>query len=165
MKLSESIGVPMAEEKHVENDYRDFIDLLNKNKVDYIIIGAYSTIFHTKIARETQDIDFWIRKTESNAERCVAAIKDFCGLDIDKNELMGDKEIFFIGQAPNRIDIFNMQGKMSFEEAFSRKNIGTFKGTQAYFIAKDDLIKLKEYFGRDQDTKDLIRLKKLSKRD
>ena len=70
----------MAEEKQVENDYREFIDLLNTNNVDYLVIGAYSTIFHTKIPRETQDIDFWIRKTEPNAERCAKAIKEFCGL-------------------------------------------------------------------------------------
>ncbi len=150
----------MVEEKQVENDYKEFIDLLNINKVDYLVIGAYSTIFHTKIPRETQDIDFWIRKTEPNAERCAKAIKEFCGLEIDKAELLGDKEIFFIGKEPNRIDIFNSQEKLSFEDAYSHKQTGTFKGTVAHFISKEDLIKLKEYFGRDKDIKDLKRLKK-----
>jgi hypothetical protein len=31
----------------VENDYREFIGLLNANRVDYLVIGAYSAIFHT----------------------------------------------------------------------------------------------------------------------
>ena len=150
----------MAEEKQVENDYRDFIEFLNKNGVDYLVIGAYSTMFHTKIPRETQDIDFWIRKTEANAENCVKAIKEFCGLDIDKSELLKDKEIFFIGSEPNRIDIFNTQEDLPFEEAYSRKQTGTFKGTRTYYISKEDLIKLKEYFGRDKDKKDIKRLTK-----
>ncbi|MBU0951656.1 MAG: nucleotidyltransferase [Elusimicrobia bacterium] len=154
----------MVQEKQVENDYREFIELLNKNKVDYLVIGAYSTIFHTKIPRETQDIDFWIRKTEANAEKCVKAIKEFCGIEIGRETLLGDKEIFFIGQEPNRIDIFNTQKGLSFEEAYSHKEIGTFKGTQVCFVSKKDLIRLKEYFGRNKDIKDLKRLKKSKKK-
>jgi len=41
--------------------------------------------------------------------------------------------------------------------------MGTFKGTQVCFISKNDLIKLKEYFGRKTDIKDLKRLKKSKK--
>lgn len=150
----------MAEEKQVENDYRDFIELLNKNNVEYLVIGAYAAIFHTKIPRETQDIDFWIKKTEYNAEQCAKTIKEFCGLEINKKDLLGNKEIFFIGKAPNRIDIFNSQEGLSFEEAYLRKQTAAFNGMLTYFISKRDLIKLKEHFSRDKDIKDLKRLKK-----
>ena len=150
----------MAPEKPVEDDYRDFINLLNKHAVEYLIIGSYSIIFHSKVPRETQDIDFWIRKNPANATKCARAIKDFCGLDIDKNLLIGDKEIFFIGEAPNRIDIFNKQAGFSFDKAYAHKETGYFKGAPAYFVSKDDLIKLKEHFGRKTDLRDLKRLKK-----
>lgn len=153
----------MAEEKQVENDYRDFIVLLNKNGVDYLIIGAYSAIFYTHVPRETKDMDFWIRKTEENAEKCAKAIREFCGLEFDKKDLLGEKEIFFIGLDPNRIDIFNTQEGLSFDEAYSRKNTGTFKGIHAQFISKEDLIRLKEYFKRDIDLKDITRLKNILK--
>jgi hypothetical protein len=150
----------MAREKQAEDDYREFIELLNKNKVECLIIGAYSVIFHTKIPRETKDIDFWIKKTPENAEKCTKAIYDFCDLKIDKKELLSDKEIFFIGEEPNRIDIFNKQKGLTFDEAFAHKKIGVSKGIGAYFISKNDLIKLKEYFLRSRDSKDLKRLKK-----
>ena len=151
----------MVEEKQSENDYRDFIELLNKNKVEYLVIGSYSTMFYTKMPRETKDIDFWIKKTEENAEHCVKAIHEFSGLEIDKKELLGNKEIFFIGKEPNRIDIFNKQEGLDFEEAFSRKKTGMFKGMQVNFVSKADLIKLKEHFDRQSDRKDLKRLKRL----
>lgn len=154
----------MEREKQVENDYRDFINLLNKYDVEYLIIGAYSVIYYTKVPRETKDIDFWIRRTRENASKCSAAIKEFCGADVKPEELLGDKEIFFIGKEPNRIDIFNEQKGLSFEEAFSRKKVGSFKGVKAFFISKDDLIKLKDYFYRTPDLKDLKRLKGQSKK-
>jgi len=123
-----------------------------------------AVIYYTKIPRETQDIDFWIRKTESNAAHCAKAIKEFSGLEIDKKELLGDKEIFFIGREPNRIDIFNTQEGLSFEEAYFRKQEGQFKGMLTYFISKEDLIKLKEHFSRDKDIKDLKRLQNVKGR-
>ena len=70
------------------------------------------------------------------------------------------KEIFFIGIEPNRIDILNDQEGFSFSEAYSHKKAGVFKGVKAYFISKEDLIKVKRYFKRDADIKDLKRLKK-----
>ena len=150
----------MGREKPVENDYRDFISALNKYSVDYLIIGAYSVIFHTNIPRETKDFDVWIRPSEENADKCVKAIKEFCGLKIEKSDLLGKKEIFFIGIEPNRIDILNDQEGFSFSEAYSHKKAGVFKGVKAYFISKEDLIKVKRYFKRDADIKDLKRLKK-----
>ncbi|HAM38955.1 MAG TPA: hypothetical protein DCP53_06160 [Elusimicrobia bacterium] len=151
----------MEREKQVENDYRDFIELLNKNNAEYLILGAYSVIYHTNTPRETLDIDFWIKKTEDNAAKVAKAIKEFNGLDIDKKDLLEEKGIVFIGKEPNKIDIFNEQADLSFDKAYKRKKIGTFKGMTAYFISKVDLLKLKEYFGREQDIKDIKRLKKI----
>ena len=151
----------MEGEKQVENDYRDFIELLNKNNAEYLILGAYSVIYHTNTPRETLDIDFWIKKTEDNAAKVAKAIKEFNGLDIDKKDLLEEKGIVFIGKEPNKIDIFNEQADLSFDKAYKRKKIGTFKGMTAYFISKVDLLKLKEYFGREQDIKDIKRLKKI----
>ncbi|MFH1540387.1 MAG: nucleotidyltransferase [Elusimicrobiota bacterium] len=154
----------MEEKKQVEGDYRDFIKLLNKNNVEYLIHGAYSVIFHTNIPRETGDMDFWIKKTEENAGKVVKAIKDFNGLEIDKKDLLQDKVILTIGEKPYRIDIFNEQANFSFNEAYKRKIPGTFKGLIAYFISKEDSLKLKKYFDREQDTKDIKRLEAVIKK-
>ncbi len=124
----------MEKEKQVEDDYRDFIELLNKNNVEYLIVGAYSVIYHTNVPRETGDMDFWIKNTEENAEKVAMAIKEFNGLEIDKKDLLTKRGIIFIGQKPNRIDIFNEQADLSFDDAYKHKKMGMFKSMPTYFI-------------------------------
>ena len=110
----------MENERTREDDYKDFAALLNKHGADYLIVGAYAVVYHTNLPRDTRDIDFWIRPTAENAARCVKAIREFCGLEFKKEELLEDK-IFFIGQEPNRLDIFNSQGPLDFEKAWEKK--------------------------------------------
>jgi len=61
---------------------------------------------------------------------------------------------------PHRIDIYNSQGKLSFSDAWAKKAEDKFRGAKAYYIAKGDLINLKEFYNRDIDKKDVKRLKK-----
>ena len=41
----------------IHPDFYDFVKALNKGKVDYVIVGAYSLAFHG-FPRATGDIDF-----------------------------------------------------------------------------------------------------------
>lgn len=150
----------MEQEKQYEEDFKEFIELLNKHGVEYMIVGAYAVMYHTNISRDTKDIDFWINKTKENAARCVQAIKEFNGLDVTATDLLGEKEIFFIGEEPYRIDILTKQGDFPFDKTYTGKEVGKFRDTKAFFISKNDLIVLKEHFYRDQDVKDLKRLYK-----
>jgi predicted nucleotidyltransferase len=43
-------------------DFEEFIELLNKYKVEFVIIGGYALGFHG-IPRFTGDIDIFIRQT------------------------------------------------------------------------------------------------------
>ena len=152
----------MEHEKTREDDYKDFAGLLNKHGADYLIVGAYAVIYHTHIPRDTKDIDFWIRPTSENAEKCVKAIEEFCGIEIKKEELLKD-EIFFIGRDPHRLDIFNSQGKIDFDEAWKKKADGKLRDIAVHYISREDLIILKQYFDRPHDQKDLKRLKRKNK--
>jgi len=40
-------------------DFKEFIALLNKNRVRYLVIGGYAVAFHGH-PRYTKDIDLWI---------------------------------------------------------------------------------------------------------
>jgi nucleoside-diphosphate-sugar epimerase len=44
----------------VHEDFKDFIDALNKNNVEYVIVGAFALAFHGH-PRATGDIDIWLR--------------------------------------------------------------------------------------------------------
>lgn len=152
----------MEHEKTREDDYKEFAGLLNRHGVDYLIVGSYAVIYHTHIPRDTKDIDFWIRPTPENADKCVKAIKDFCGLEIKKEDLLGET-IFFIGREPHRLDIFNSQGKIKFDTAWEKRADGNLRDIAVHYISRDDLMELKEYFGRPHDQKDLKRLKRKDK--
>ena len=60
----------------LQKDLREFIELLNSHKVDYLIVGGHAVAFHG-YPRYTGNIGFLVRATEENASRIVAALKEF----------------------------------------------------------------------------------------
>ena len=57
-------------------DFEDFIKLLNKHKVEYMVVGGYALAFHGK-PRHTGDLDIWINVTAENAQSMIKVIKEF----------------------------------------------------------------------------------------
>jgi len=43
-------------------NFKEFLELLNKNQVDYLIVGGYAVITHG-YPRYTGDLDIWINAT------------------------------------------------------------------------------------------------------
>ena len=50
----------------IPQDFKEFIQLLNKHEVRYLIVGGYAVGFYSR-PKFTEDIDFWIECNESNA--------------------------------------------------------------------------------------------------
>ena len=89
-------------------DFEDFVKLLNKHQVDYMVVGGYALAFHGK-PRHTGDLDIWINSSETNAEKLVSAIKEFglASLGLTKSDFMQEGFVTQIGYPPLRIDILN----------------------------------------------------------
>lgn len=51
----------------VEKDFEEFIELLNKYNVSYMIIGAYALALYTR-PRNTGDIDIFFNKDSENVQ-------------------------------------------------------------------------------------------------
>ena len=51
----------------ISKDFKEFIKLLSKNKVKYLIVGGYAVAFHGH-PRYTKDLDIWILMEKTNAE-------------------------------------------------------------------------------------------------
>lgn len=49
-------------------DFKEFIQLLNANQVDYLIIGGYAVAIHGH-PRYTKDIDIWVEMSIEPAEQ------------------------------------------------------------------------------------------------
>ena len=55
----------------LEKDFEDFVKLLNKFKVAYMIVGGYGLALHGK-PRHAGDLDIWIEVSEDNAAKLVS---------------------------------------------------------------------------------------------
>ncbi len=145
--------------------FREFIEALNKNEVQYILIGGYAVGAYGYI-RGTGDLDIFINSTEENAEKAILACIEY---GIPKEKLA--KEMFIvpkmigIGEIPLRIEILKKLDIVDFQYAFERVIKTVVDGVSINVISLDDLILLKKAAvkGRDKprDTEDLKFLQKL----
>ncbi|GAC1305546.1 MAG: nucleotidyl transferase AbiEii/AbiGii toxin family protein [Mucilaginibacter sp.] len=149
----------------LDKDFEDFIILLNKNEVDYMIVGGYALAFHGK-PRHTGDLDIWIDLSDKNAKKMVRVLNEFgmASLGMVKADFLKNGAIAQIGYPPLRIDILNEIDGVDFKEAYINKLIIDIEGLPVNYIGLDDLIKNKQASGRQQDISDINTLNKLKKK-
>jgi hypothetical protein len=145
----------------ISKDLREFIDLLNANKVEYIVVGGFAVAWHGH-PRFTADIDFLVRPDRTNAETLVKALRDFGfgGLGIVPEDLCRPDQILQLGVKPNRIDLITSIAGVSFEEAWASRVAGSIDSIPVFFIGLDELIRNKEAAARPQDVADAHALRK-----
>ncbi len=144
----------------IHQDFREFIELLNKNEVDYLIVGAFALAFHGH-PRYTGDIDFWIRNDLSNAKKIFKCINEF-GFPIDKldeKDFTSDDLIFQMGYPPVRIDVITSVEALEFDVSFKNRKQKEIDGLKINFINIEDFKKNKKAVGRPKDLGDLESLK------
>ncbi len=146
----------------VEKDFKEFIELLNKNNVRYLIVGGYAFSYYAE-PRFTKDIDFLIETAPDNADALINALNEFGfgGVGIKKEDLLSPGKIIQLGNAPVRIDILTSATAIDFPAAWKNRTTGEYGDITAYFISKPDLIKNKKASGRKQDIADVEKLKKI----
>lgn len=143
----------------LDPDIQEFITLLNKNQVKYLLIGGYAVLFY-KVQRYTRDIDFLIDPNLDNAKKMVKVLEEFGmgTLGLKEEDFMDDM-IIQIGFEPNRIDILKSAPGIVFAEAYKNRQTGKLEdGTTINVISKNDLIKNKKVIGRDKDRFDVSEL-------
>jgi len=59
-----------------EQDFVDFIDLLNNHQVEYMVVGAHALAYHGR-PRHTGDLDIWIKPSIENAGKMLNVLDDF----------------------------------------------------------------------------------------
>ena len=145
-------------------DTENLLKLLNERKVDFVIIGATAFPVYG-YARATLDIDIFIRATEKNALKTLAALRKF-GYDVSdvkKEDLL--KKKLLIRQYSVETDIHPFVRGINFERVWKNKVKATFGNTFVYFASLEDLIKMKRAAGRPKDLEDIKYLKKLRKKE
>jgi len=140
-------------------DLREFIELLNSRRVDFIVVGGHAVAFHGH-PRFTGDIDFLVRPSPENADRLIDAIRKFgfSDLRLSPNDFTRPNTVVQIGYAPNRIDLLTSISGVDFEEAWTGKDTGELDGLRVFFLGLDALLKNKRATGREQDLVDVNKL-------
>lgn len=143
----------------LSQDFKEFIQLLNENKVDYLVVGGYAVAIHG-FPRTTGDIDFWIKPNEENAKRIVKALIDFGfgSLDINAEDFTKEDSVVQLGLPPNRIDIMTSVSGVEFDLCWNNKKEVEFEGQKINFISLHYLRLNKKSTGRDKDNLDLKNL-------
>jgi|SRR5689334_1815967 hypothetical protein len=147
----------------LSKDLREFVELLNANKVDYLVVGAFALAFYG-VPRYTGDLDLLVRPTIENGSRILHTLNDFGfgTLELTADDFSGGDKIIQLGVNPNRIDLLTSISGLSFDEAWSSREAGDLDGVTVAFIGKSALIRNKEKTGRPRDIADAEELKKRS---
>lgn len=140
-------------------DWRAFIELLNSNGVEYLIVGAVA-LAHHGIPRYTGDLDIWVRNSPENARKLERALQSFGfkALGLTAQDFVNSYQVVQLGRAPNRIDLLTSLTGVSFEEAWRERVAADLQGTRVNFIGRHALIRNKKATGRPQDLADLAAL-------
>ena len=145
----------------LSKDLREFVESLNSNEVEYVVVGAFA-VAHHGFPRYTADLDILVRPSEENVQRVLAALSQFGfgGLGIRAEDLLAPETVIQLGVKPNRIDILTSISGVSFEAVWESRTQGTLDGVTAQFIGRDALIHNKKSTGRAKDLGDAEELGK-----
>ena len=56
-------------------DFKDFLNLLDAEGVEYLLIGGYAVAYHG-YPRATEEFDLWVASNPANAQRIVERARD-----------------------------------------------------------------------------------------
>lgn len=143
-------------------DILDFLLILHRRRVRYLIIGGEAVIQHG-YARFTADTDLFYDAEVSNRARLYAALREFWGGAVvgigSAGDLQHKGRVFQFGAPPNRLDLLNRIDGVSFHTAWEGRETVFFTHEDGrlpvHFIGLDDLIRNKRRVARNKDLDDL----------
>jgi predicted nucleotidyltransferase len=146
----------------IEKDFKEFIALLNENKVKYLIVGGFAFAFYVE-PRYTKDIDIFVEASEENSKKIIDALTafGFGNIGLKEEDFQKPDQIIQLGYAPVRIDIITSIAGVTFDSAWKNKVEGKYGDIPCFFISKEDLILNKQKAARPQDITDVNKLKKI----
>jgi hypothetical protein len=148
-------------------DIREFITLLHRHGVRYVVVGGEAVIYYGH-ARLTGDIDFFYDMDPANAGALFRSLLEFWGGNIPGvarvEDLCEEGVIFQFGRPPHRIDLLNRIDGVDFASAWaSRRTVAleTSAGdVPLHYVGRERLIDNKQAAGRPKDLEDLAFLRR-----
>ena len=143
-----------SQEPEGPDPFDRIIEVLNKHGVDFLMIGGWAVIYHG-FNRVTEDMDIFVRKTEENARKTVAALED-AGLGCAElvPEVFTKDNGISLGEPPLKVDILSNLPGVEFEGAWARRQTDLFGPHTVNYISRKDLIINKKTVARPKDLDD-----------
>jgi len=142
--------------------FRDFIQALNNQNVEYVLVGGMAVILHGYV-RGTGDMDIWVNRTKQNYNLLKKSFHEFGMPVFDMNEdrfLSDEFDVWSFGVSPVKIEVMTAVKGLQFDETFQKAQFYDENGLQIRFIHINDLIKAKQASGRYKDLDDIEQLSK-----
>ena len=139
----------------LSKDFKEFIKLLNRYNVKYLVVGGYAVAFHG-YPRYTKDLDVWIESSTENANNLLEALKEFGfgSMGLKREDFLETDQIIQLGYPPNRIDIVTTLTRLNFQDCYKTRVEVEIQGLKINFIDLENLKQNKRATGRPQDLAD-----------
>lgn len=146
---------------NIQQDFKEFLQLLDDFAVEYMIVGGYAVAFHG-YPRFTKDIDVFYDNAPENIRSLKKAMKAFGFPEDQLHDELFEEEgtIIQFGYPPCQIDLLNQIDGVKYETAQAGKILTRFDGLHIAFISKEDLIQNKQSTPRLKDKADVEELEK-----
>ena len=140
-------------------DFKDFIEILNQRKVKYMVIGGWALGLHGW-PRLTKDLDVWISVDPENRSIVRMALHEFGAPGTLGDDFFSDSEknVFFMGRSPNRIEVISSVDGVTFDQCYENSVIVEHGEIEVRVIGLADFKTNKRESGRLQDLADLENL-------
>ncbi|MBN1691096.1 MAG: nucleotidyltransferase [Dehalococcoidia bacterium] len=140
----------------VHPDFKELLELFNKHKVEYVVVGGYALAFHGA-PRFTGDIDIFIYAHPENAHHVLEALEEFGfkSSDLTEEDFSSSNKVIQLGTPPVRVDIITSLTGVLWDDVVKSRVSGSYGGVPVFFISRNDFIKNKRAIGRMKDLADI----------
>ena len=142
--------------------FQDFLGLLEKHNVEYVIVGGYAVGVHG-FPRYTGDIDIFVGISGENAGRLVEVFSEFgfASLSLKASDFLDPDTVVEAGREPMKIQVLKGIDGVTFDQCRSDRMIVNISGLEVPFIGFESLLANKTASPRSKDRIDLEELTRL----
>ncbi len=137
-------------------DFLELCELLNANRVEYVIVGAHAVAFHGA-PRFTGDLDLLINPVLENVRKLITTIAafGFPASDLDPDYLVGNRKILQLGVPPVQIHVMFQVSGLDWQDAWNSRVAGLYGACPVNYVGRSALIRNKRASGRTKDFADV----------
>lgn len=137
-------------------DFKEFVELLNRHEVEYLIIGGYALGIHG-YPRYTGDLDVWINPMPENGRKMAQVMADFgfSSIGLTGQDFAESGNVIQMGHPPFRIDVLTKPDGVEFKECYANRLLIEYEGVPMSVIGLAEFKKNKRASGRPKDMLDL----------